>query len=605
MSPRMTVTTGALPPDPRRGRPCLPRTPSTRGRAPGPASGASGAEEDPSRSARSEVPGPGGAAPWWRGSGGGDASPAGVRGQRPRMVARPLPLLLCLLPLAACMVGPDYHRPAAPVSDGFRELPPPPPGWTHAAPADALPKGAWWSLYQDPVLDRLEQLVEPNNQTLAQTLANYRAAIATVQIDRSTLFPQLSLAATASRSSSGGVSTGLSTSTLTSPTLTGGAPATTTSTTTSTGNGLGSTVGSSRGAGFTRYELEGSADWEIDVWGRIRRQVESGVAAAQASAADVANARLSAQGTLATDYFLLRASDALLALLQRTAADYERSLAITRNQYAAGVAAQGDVLTAQVQLESTQASVVNVGVARAQYEHAIAVLTGQPPAALRLEAAPLPLAVPAIPVAVPSVLLQRRPDVASAERTMASENALVGAAIGAFFPTISLSAVLGYAGDPISSLIQAANRLWSLGASASEVLFDGGARTAQVRLARANYDASVALYRQTVLTALQQVEDQLAALRILAQQQAIAERAAADAQRSVQITLNEYRAGTQAYTAVVTAEATALSNQEAVLTLQQERLTASVSLVVALGGGWTTLELPDKDALQRDLPFLP
>ena len=507
------------------------------------------------------------------------------------------------LPLVGCMVGPDYHRPAAPISDSYKEL----PGWTRATPADAQPKGPWWSVYNDPLLDRLERQVEVNNQTVAQALANYRAAVATVQEDRSSLFPQLTLGATASRSSACAGS-GLTTSTMSSPALTGGSPATTTGTTTTTtgtGSGSRSSGSGSYGGNHTIYELEGAADWQIDVWGRIRRQVESGVAAAQASAADVANARLSAQGTLATDYFLLRASDALLALLQRTAADYERSLQITRNQYQAGVVAQADVLTAQVQLESTQASVVNVGVARGQYEHAIAVLTGQPPANLSIPPAPLARDIPAVPVTVPALLLQRRPDVAAAERTMASQNALIGAAIGAYYPTISLSAVLGYTGEPLGSLISAANRLWSLGASASEVLFDGGARTAEVRLARANYDASVASYRQTVLTALQQVEDELVALRILAQQEGISEAAARDAERAVQITLNEYRAGTQAYTAVVTAEAIALADEETVLTLQQERLTASVALIEALGGGWDTGQLPGKGPLQAGLPFLP
>ena len=527
--------------------------------------------------------------------------PASATRSSPLRAAPPrLAALLLALPLAGCLVGPDYHRPAAPISDSYKEL----PGWTRATPQDAAPKGPWWSVYNDPLLDRLERQVETGNQTLAEAYAAYRAAVATIQVDQSSLYPQLTLGATATRSSEG-TGSGLSTSTLTSPSLTGGSAATTTGTTTTAGTTGSGSGGGSFGTHHTIYELEGAADWQIDVWGRIRRQVESGVTAAQSSAADVANARLSAQGTLATDYFLLRYSDSLLTLLQQTSAAYQRSLDITRNQYQAGVAAQSDVLTAQVLLESTQASVVNVGVARAQYEHAIAVLTGVPPADLGIPAAPLAQDVPAVPVAVPAVLLQRRPDVSAAERTMASQNALIGAAIGAYYPTISLSAVLGYTGEPLGSLISAANRLWSLGASASEVLFDGGARTAQVRLARANYDESVAAYRQTVLTALQQVEDNLVALRILAQQEQISQTAARDAQRSADITLNEYRAGTQAYTAVITAQAIALSDQETVLALQQERLTASVALIEAMGGGWTTAELPGKNPLQADLPFLP
>ena len=327
--------------------------------------------------------------------------------------------------------------------------------------------------------------------------------------------------------------------------------------------------------------------------------------AAQASAADVANARLSAQATLATDYFDLRAADAIIALLTRTVADYRRSLEVTRNQYEAGVAARSDELTAQVLLETTQASLINAGIARAQYEHAIAVLAGHPPAELALAVAPLAQDLPAIPGVLPATLLQRRPDIASAERLMASQNALIGAAIGAYYPTISLSALLAYSGEPLGSLISAANRVWSLGASASQVLFDGGARTALVREARATYDESVATYRQTVLTALQQVEDELAALRILDQQLGVQQRAVVDSRRSVEITLNEYRAGTQAYTAVVTAQALALSNEETLLTLEQQRLVASVALIQALGGGWSTGELPGKDSLQRNQPFLP
>ncbi|MGI3775739.1 MAG: efflux transporter outer membrane subunit [Janthinobacterium lividum] len=528
-------------------------------------------------------------------------------------------MLAFVLALSGCMVGPDYRRPAAPITPAYKEL----PGWTVATPADALPKGEWWRVYDDPTLDALEREVDSGNQTLREFEAAYRLARAVVDEDRANLFPQATSGFGVTRSGSGSRSN----STSLNSALTGGTIGTAGATSTTTAGGLGGvasgvgtsggTTGGTTAAGTsatsirsssgprTNYNLQGSLDWEIDVWGRIRRQVENGVASAQASAADVANARLSAQATLATDYFNLRAADAIIALLNRTVADYQRSLRITRNQYEAGVAARSDELTAQVQLETTQAQLINAGIARAQYEHAIAVLTGRPPALLSLPPTSLARAIPAIPAVLPATLLQRRPDIASAERLMAAQNALIGAAIGAYYPTISLSTLLTYSGSPLGSLISAGNQLWSLGASASEVLFAGGARTAQVVAARATYDQSVATYRQTVLTALQQVEDQLAALRILDQQLGVATAAVTDARRSVEITLNEYRAGTQAYTAVVTAQALALGNEQTLITLQQERLDASVALIQALGGGWSASELPSKNSLQQNQPFLP
>ncbi len=527
-----------------------------------------------------------------------------------------------LLGLAGCMVGPNYHRPAAPITAAYKEL----PGWTVATPADALPKGDWWRIYGDPVLDALERAADRDNQTLQEFEAAYRLAIAVVDEDRANLFPQATLGAGLTRSGSGG---GGSNSTSLNSALAGG------TTTTGTGIGAGTAAGAipaglgttggttgATGGGTTSsgtsatsirsssgprtiYNLQGALDWQVDVWGRVRRQVESGVAIAQANAADVANARLSAEATLATDYFNLRAADAIIALLTRTVADYRRSLQIARNQYEAGVAARSDTLTAQVLLETTEAQLINAGVARAQYEHAIAVLTGRPPALLSLPPTSLARAIPPIPAILPATLLQRRPDIAAAERLMASQNALIGAAIAAYYPTISLSALLTYSGTPLGALLSASNQLWSLGASASQVLFAGGGRTAQVVATRAAYDQSVATYRQTVLVALQQVEDELAALRIFDQQLGVARAAVLDSRRSVEITLNEYRAGTQAYTAVVTAQALALSNEQTFITLEQSRLVASVLLVQALGGGWSASELPSKNSLQQNQPFLP
>jgi NodT family efflux transporter outer membrane factor (OMF) lipoprotein len=483
--------------------------------------------------------------------------------------------LLLLPALAGCMVGPGYHRAPVATPVAYKEL----AGWKPGHPLDAIDRGAWWSVYHDPLLDSLESRVAVSNQTLAEAYAAYRNAQAIVREARANLFPVLDATSSATRAAQGTAGRGIS-------------------------SGFSGANGG-QGISTTSYTLEGSASWDLDVWGRVRRTVESDVAAAQASAADVASAQLSAQGALATDYFDLRASDALEKLLSDTVAGYQRTLQITQNQYDVGVAARSDVLTAQVQLESTQAQLINVGVARAQYEHAIAVLTGQPPAALSIPAGELAADVPIVPVSVPSALLERRPDVAAAERAMQQQNALIGAAIAGYYPDISLSALYGYVGNPLSSLISASNRVWSLGATGTETIFAGGARSAEVAAARATYDEAVATYRQTVLTAFQQVEDELAALRILereAEAQAVAVR---DARHAVDIALNEYRAGTQPYTTVVTAQDTALTDEQSALTVQQNRLVASVALIQALGGGWDSTRLPRADDLQRGIPLLP
>jgi len=466
----------------------------------------------------------------------------------------------CLLLLAGCMVGPDYHRPVAPVPTTFKEL----PGWKLATPADSAPKGEWWVVFNDPVLTALEEQVDIGNQTLKEDEAAYRSAQALVDEARANLFPVLSANAGGTRAKNGG-----------------------------------------GGKAATQYSLEGSASWEIDVWGAIRRQVQSDVASAQASAATLANARLSAQALLATDYMELRETDELQRVLDTTVVNDQKSLQITQNQYVAGTAAQSDVITARTQLESAQATAINVGVARAEYEHAIAVLIGKPPAALTIPVASTVPPVPDIPGVVPSALLERRPDVASAERSMKAENALIGVAVAAYYPTVDLSALLGYAGNPLNALVSAANRVWSLGASASETLFDGGGRSAAVRAAKANYDESVASYRQTVLTAFQQVEDALASLRILAQEDKVEVATVIDARRAAQIALNEYEAGTQPYTTVISAQNTLLAAQQTQISVEQTRLSEAVALIEALGGGWRTADLPDKDWLQRRNSLLP
>ena len=465
--------------------------------------------------------------------------------------------LIALLLLAGCAVGPDYQRPDAPTAAGFKELADAPPGWKLGTPGDTIPKGAWWTIYHDPALDGLEGQVAISNQNIKSFEAQYRQAQAIVDETRSQEYPTVAATAGVTRSRSAS-STGSSTS---------GARARTT------------------------YTAEGTATWDLDLWGKIRRQVESDTAGAQVSAADLANATLSAQETLANDYFQLRGQDALTKLLSDTVKADQETLRITQNQYAAGTAAPSDVATAETELAGAQAQLIAAGITRQQYEHAIAVLTGAPPAALTLPPGTLATDVPVAPPGLPSALLERRPDIAAAERAMAEQNALIGVAVAAYYPDLSLSADYGFEGNPIGKLFRAANRIWSLGASASETLFDGGERSAAVRAAEATYDSSVATYRQTVLTAFQQVEDELSDLRIL-QQQSVAEDAAVRAaQRSLDIALNEYRAGTVAYTTVVTAQTALLSDQQAALGVQESRLVASATLVAALGGGWSQEDL--------------
>ena len=447
--------------------------------------------------------------------------------------------LLAVL-LAGCTVGPDYQRPSAPVPAAFKEL----KGWQPAQPMDTLDRGAWWSMYNNPELDGLERQIDIGNQNLRAYEAAYRQAVALVREARSGLFPTVSVGPSIS------------------------------------GSRAGRSTSSSASAELT-------ASWEPDIWGKVRRQIESQGAAAQASAADLANIRLSAQAELASDYMSLRYQDSLAALLQDTVAAYERSLSITQNQYAAGVAARSDVITAQTQLQSTRAQLIAAQTARATNEHAIALLTGRPPADVSVTVGALPKEVPTIPVSVPSALLQQRPDIAAAERAMQQDNALIGVQVAAYYPTISLSAIVGATGSPLSQLASATNLVWTLAASGSQLLFDGGNRSAAVDAARATYDQSVATYRQTVLAAFQDVEDQLSTLRILQDEARVQEETVALARQAVGIALNEYRAGTQSYTTVVTAQATALTAAETLLGIQQNRLLASVALVKALGGGFS------------------
>ena len=485
------------------------------------------------------------------------------------------------LSLAACAVGPNYRREAAPVPTKFKEL----KGWKLATPSDALDRGDWWAPYRDTKLDFLLRQVEVSNQTVAAQAAAYQQARAVIREAQATLFPTLTANYNYSRTRRGpnvGGTSGFS------------------------AGSSGGAGGSSGGGTYTTTitpELSGS--WELDVWGKVRRQIEANASAAQASAADLANVKLSQQAMLATAYFNLRAANSLRDLLKRTVTEYKRTLSIVQNQFKAGYSVtSGDVATAQAQVETTQAQAINVGVQRAQYEHAIALLIGRPPAELTIARHDLTGAIPRIPMTVPSTLLERRPDIADAERTMQQENALIGVAEAAFYPDISLSGVLEWIGkNPLP--FNVASEVWSLGAAASEPILEGGLRTAELDAARAVYWQSVANYRQTVLAAFQQVEDELAAIRILTLQRGVQEAAVKNERTAVDVYLNQFQAGTVAFTTVVTAEVTLLADEETVLTTRQNLFLASVSLIEALGGTWDTTLLPTQQELEKSFSILP
>jgi NodT family efflux transporter outer membrane factor (OMF) lipoprotein len=465
---------------------------------------------------------------------------------------RLLPIIL-VLTVSGCMVGPNYQRPTTPLSTAYKEL----PGWKPATPADGIDRGAWWSIYNDPQLDKLEQQVRVSNQNVKQFAAQYAEALAMVREVRAQLFPTLGATASATRSGTAAV------------------PATT------------------LGGQSTEYVLQGSASWSPDIWGSIRRQLESQKATAQVDAADLANAVLSAQATLAQDYFELRGEDSMQDLLTDVIKDYQRTADITESQYKFGTASRGDYMSALALLQSAQSQLIATREARGQFEHAIAVLTGVPPAELSVAHAPLATPVPVVPSGLPSALLERNPTVAAAERQMKTENALIGVAVAAYYPTVTLSGLIEFAGSSLSNVVSAADRVWSLGGAATQTLFDGGERSAAVAVARANYDASVASYRQTVLTALQGVEDQLIALHTLQDESTVAAQAVDSAKQAADVALDDYKAGTVAFTTVITDDETYLTDRETLVTIQQNRLVASVDLVEALGGGWQTSELPE------------
>jgi NodT family efflux transporter outer membrane factor (OMF) lipoprotein len=482
-------------------------------------------------------------------------------------------LLLAAL-MSACSVGPDYKRPQVEIPADFKEAGP----WKPAKLSADFDHGRWWTLYQDPRLDALQAQVEVSNQNIRIAEAQFRQARALVQQARAGYYPNLGATASETRTqaSSGQFNSQFDQ------------------------NRRNFRFGPFRFKiprteikPFTNYSAGLNTSWEIDVWGRVRRQVEANEANAQASAADLAAMRLSMQAELAQNYFTLRINDTLSKLLNETLAAYDRSLKLTRNQYASGIVSKADVIQAETQYKTTQAQKIDIDRQRAQLEHAIAVLIGKPPAAFSLP--PMPLAdqgMPAIPRSLPSDLLERRPDIAAAERQMAANNAQIGVAKAAYFPNLSLTASGGYQNSSVTDLFTVPNRFWSIGPQLTQTLFDGGLRRAQTAQARAAYDASVANYRQTVLSAFQDVEDNLADLRVLEQEAQVQTEAVTLAKQSQRLATNQYQAGIVSYLNVVTAQTIALENQRTATSLLGQRLSASVQLIRALGGGWSTAALP-------------
>lgn len=461
--------------------------------------------------------------------------------------------------LSACAVGPDYVRPATEAPTAFKEN----KDWKTATPKDQELRGNWWEIYQDPQLNGLIEQVNISNQNLVQAEAQFRQAAALVQSARAAYLPTVSASVSATRS----------------------------------GGGRTSSTNTSGGSVSNSFSLGPSVSWEPDLWGRISRTVEANQATAQASAADLQATRLSAQATLAQNYLQLRVLDAQQTLLDDTVAAYQRSYQLTQNQYAVGVVAKSDVIQAQTQLKGAQAQALDNGVLRAQLEHAIAMLTGQPASAFSIAPAAMVAMLPAIPVGVPSTLLERRPDISAAERRAAAANAQIGVAKAAYFPNLTLSASGGFQSNSFANWLTVPNRIWSLGPALAATLFDGGARRAQSDQAIAGFDASVAAYKQTVLTGFQEVEDNLAALRILEQEAAVQDETVKSARLAVELILNQYKSGLVNYTSVATVQATALSAERSALDIQNRRLSASVLLIKALGGGWDQAELPANKVL--------
>jgi len=479
--------------------------------------------------------------------------------------------------MAACGTTPPYQVPSTPAAPAWRE---PAPGWIAAAPADALSRGPWWSLFDDPVLNQLTAQVQVSNQNVAAAQAAVAESWAVLRGQRAALFPAVTLDAGATRSKVGGGS---------------GSNGTHTGTGTGTGGGAG--TGDSFSNVSNRFNLGLDASWEPDLWGKVSANVSNARAHAQATEADLANATLSAQSTFVADYLSVREADAETAILQATIDAYARALQITQNRYDAAIAQKSDVLQAQTQLAGAQADLAVLRQQRAQLAHAIAVLLGQAPSTFVLPAGDWKsAAVPAVPIGLPSELLQRRPDIASAERAVAAANANIGVARSAWFPAFTLSASIGQGSNRLADLFNASATTWSFGLAVAQTVFNAGANTAAVDAARATWQQSVAQYRQTVLGAFQEVEDQLSQATSLEQQQALRRVASAAADQTEQELFNRYQQGINAYTDVVTAQTTALAARRTLIQVTLQRQTAAVSLIAALGGGWTNARLAEDTA---------
>lgn len=469
-----------------------------------------------------------------------------------------IPLLFC----SACLVGPNYKRPAAITTPAYKEAPPnsfkeaQAAGLQQAQPSDAFAKGKWWEIYNDPILNGLEEQININNQNVLTAEAQYREARALVRVARANLYPTVTVAPSLSE-------------------------------------------GHSSAGTHTNLGLPIDASWEPDIWGSIHRSITGAASQAQASFADLENAKLLFQSDLAADYFALHGLDGDADLLQRTATSYTEYLTLTQNRFRGGVASDLDVAQAESQLYGTQSALIDLGVQRAELEHAIAVLTGKPPSQLSIAPALLTTPPPPVPVGLPSELLERRPDIAGAERRVAAANEQIGIAMAAFYPNLTLNASIGVASNSLIKLFGLPSRVWSVGPTLAETVFEGGRRRAVVVEEQAAYDATVSTYRQTVLTAFQQVEDQLSALRILEQETAKVADTVQSATRALTISTAQYRAGTSDYLVVITAQATLLSAQRTQVDLLTRRLNASVSLVQAIGGGWDATKLPDQASMKK------
>lgn len=457
--------------------------------------------------------------------------------------------LLC----SGCSIGPKYQRPAAPAPVAFKEM----AGngqWKMAAPSDGLLKGKWWEMFGDPQLNRLEEMIEVSNQNVKQAEAQFREARSLVLANRADYYPSI-------------------------------------------GSGPSISQNHSIGRTSNTFSLPGTVSWEPDLWGRVRLSVQNAVANAQVSAADLENVRLSQHALLASDYFLLAAQDMQMAVLANTISSYEKNLQLTINRHAGGVASRSDITLAETQLASAKSQFVAMHITRAQAEHAIAVLTGRPPAALEISTTKIAGPPPPIPVSVPSQLLERRPDIAADERLVAAANANVGLAQTAYYPTLNLTASAGFISSSLVNLFAYGARSWAGQAGVSQTLFDFGRRGATMQNALAAYDSTVAAYRQTVLAAFQEVEDDLSNLRYLSEQAVQQDDAVKAAEEALDLELQRYRAGTDSYLNVITTQIIALGDEQTAITILQQRMSAAVDLIKALGGGWNASTLPSSIVL--------